>query len=185
MSIDADTRVGRGVVAFTLGLVGHLAPALPEPRRTGAKGSVDQGIVGACVWVFTEQMDQWWPRSHHIGKAEMKKAVLETREGGRWYEIGVDGSECNWGKVLRWNPPYKLVLAWQINSEWQYDPNLTTEVEVNFIEKEPKLTRLTLEHRDIEKFGIKAHEVWSALDSEGGWMGMLKVFAELAERPGQ
>lgn len=36
-----------------------------------------------------------------------------------------------------------------------------------------------------EKFGIKAHEVWSALDSEGGWMGMLKVFAELAGRPGQ
>ena len=135
--------------------------------------------------VFTEQMDQWWPRSHHIGKAEMKKAVLETREGGRWYEIGVDGSECNWGKVLRWNPPHKLVLAWQINSEWQYDPQLITEVEVNFIEKEPKLTRLTLEHRDIEKFGIKAHEVWSALDSEGGWMGMLKVFAELTERSGR
>ena len=88
---------------------------------------------------FTEQMDLWWPRSHHIGKSEMKEAVLETKQGGRWYEVGVDGTECNWGKVLVWNPPHKLVLAWQITAEWQYDPNFLTEVEVNFSEKGPKI----------------------------------------------
>ena len=128
--------------------------------------------------VFTEQMDQWWPRSHHIGKAEMKKAVLETREGGRWYEIGVDGSECNWGKVLRWNPPHKLVLAWQINSEWQYDPQLITEVEVNFIEKEPKLTRLTLEHRDIEKSQISR-----AIRRPTAWQAELPVESDSSVAP--
>jgi len=48
---------------------------------------------------FTELIDEWWPRSHHIGKVELKKAVLEPRQGGRWYEIGVDGSECNWGRT--------------------------------------------------------------------------------------
>jgi hypothetical protein len=51
------------------------------------------------------------------------------------------GSECNWGKVLVWNPPAKLVLAWQINAEWQYDPSLVREVEVNFIEEGSKLTQ--------------------------------------------
>jgi uncharacterized protein YndB with AHSA1/START domain len=131
--------------------------------------------------VFTEQLDLWWPRSHHIGKSEMKTAVLETKEGGRWYEIGVDGAECNWGKVLIWSPPRKLVLAWQITAEWQYDPNFVAEVEVNFIEQGPNLTRFTLEHRDIEKFGVKAPEIWSAFDSEGGWTGMLKSFAKIAE----
>jgi hypothetical protein len=40
-------------------------------------------------------------------------------------------------KVLVWNPPHKLVLAWQITAEWQYDPNFLTEVEANFIEKGP------------------------------------------------
>ena len=130
---------------------------------------------------FTERMDRWWPRSHHIGTTEMKELVLEPRQGGRWYEIGVDNSECNWGKVLVWNPPRKVVLAWQITAEWRYDPDFVTEVEVNFIEEGAKLTRFTLEHRNIEKFGIKAQEMWSAFDSEGGWTGMMKAFAKVAE----
>jgi hypothetical protein len=130
---------------------------------------------------FTEQIDKWWPRSHHIGKAEMKQAVLEPREGGRWYEIGIDGSECNWGKVLVWNPPTKLVLAWQITAQWQYDPNFLTHVEVNFAEVSPRVTRFTLEHRDIDKFGAKAPDMWTAFDSDGGWLGMLKAFSALAE----
>ena len=130
---------------------------------------------------FTELMDHWWPHSHHIGKAELKKAVLEPRQGGRWYEIDVDGSECTWGQVLVWDPPARLILAWQINADWQYDPNLVTEVEVNFVEEAPNLTRFTLEHRDIEKFGVKAQEMWKAFDSDGGWTGLLNAFAKFAE----
>ena len=94
----------------------------------------------------------------------------------------MDGSQCNWGKVLVWNPPHKLILAWQITAEWQYDPNFLTEVEVNFIEQGQKQTRLTFEHRNIEKFGAKAEELWSAFDSEGGWIDILKALANLAER---
>ena len=130
---------------------------------------------------FTEQLDKWWPRQHHIGKAEMREAVLELEPGGRWYEIGVDGSECNWGKVLIWEPPKKLVLAWQINANWQYEPNFVTEVEINFIQQGPTQTLLAFEHKDIERFGEKAPEIWSAFDSEKGWTGMLKALAALAE----
>jgi hypothetical protein len=51
--------------------------------------------------VFTGGMDGWWPRgTHHIGESELKETVLEGKENGRWYEIGVDGSECEWGRVL-------------------------------------------------------------------------------------
>jgi uncharacterized protein YndB with AHSA1/START domain len=132
--------------------------------------------------VFTEQFDRWWPKSHHIGKADIKQAILEGRAGGRWYEIGVDGSECDWGKVVVWDPPNRLVLVWQINAEWKYDANLATEVEISFVELGPKLTRVTLEHRDIEKFGISAKQVWNALDSERGWTGLLASFVQEAEQ---
>jgi uncharacterized protein YndB with AHSA1/START domain len=130
---------------------------------------------------FTDGLDLWWPRAHHIGKAELKRAVLEAKANGRWYEIGVDGSECDWGRVLVWNPPHKIVLAWQITAAWQYDPNFLTEVEVNFVELGPNLTQFTLEHRNIDRFGEKAPQMWSAFDSDGGWGGLSASFAKAAE----
>lgn len=63
----------------------------------------------------------------------MKEAALETKEGGRWSEIEVDGSECDWGKLLVWDPPRRLVLGLQINAEWQYDPNFILELEVDSV----------------------------------------------------
>ncbi len=74
--------------------------------------------------LFTEGYNSWWP-GHHIGKADLAEAVLEPRTGGRYYERDVDGSECEWGKVLVCEPPHRIVVAWQINEQsgaWVYDP---------------------------------------------------------------
>jgi hypothetical protein len=49
---------------------------------------------------FTDAFGSWWPAEYHIGQADMATAILEPRAGGRWYEQGVDGSECDWGRVL-------------------------------------------------------------------------------------
>ena len=60
--------------------------------------------------LFTKGYNSWWP-GHHIGTAEMAEAVLEPRVGGRYYERGVDGSECEWGTVLACDPPRRIVVA--------------------------------------------------------------------------
>jgi hypothetical protein len=44
----------------------------------------------------------------------------------------------------------------------------------------PALTRVELEHRYLEQFGDAAEQMRGAFDSEGGWNGMLKLFAERA-----
>src|SRR5579862_2868752 len=73
--------------------------------------------------VFTEGFDTWWPRSHHIGSAPMKKAVIEGFPGGRCYNEQVDGPDCPWGQILTWDPPHRFVLAWQITPQWQFEPD--------------------------------------------------------------
>jgi uncharacterized protein YndB with AHSA1/START domain len=128
--------------------------------------------------VFTQGFDSWWPRTHKIGAADLKQAVLEDSEGGRWYEIDTDGSECEWGRVLAWEPPHRLVLSWQITGNWQYDPNLLTEVEVRFVAEGPDRTRVDLVHRNLDRFGEAQEEVRAAFDSPGGWPGLLAAFAE-------
>lgn len=127
--------------------------------------------------VFTSRMTEWWPLgTHHIGKSEAKEAVIEPRVGGRWFERGVDGRECDWGRVLAWEPPGRVVLSWEISCDWRHDGGIRTEVEVRFT-READGTRVDLEHRLLESYGDKALEMKGIFESEGGWKGLLDKFA--------
>src|ERR1700730_5122820 len=83
--------------------------------------------------VFTSGLGRWWPRKATIGGSPMKTAVLEPGVGGRWYEIGEDGSRTNVGKVLVWEPPNRFVVVWEINGKWKPDTTVGSEVEVRFM----------------------------------------------------
>ncbi|WP_421936845.1 SRPBCC family protein [Phenylobacterium sp.] len=131
--------------------------------------------------VFTEGFDRWWPRSHHIGKAELKAAFIEPRTGGRWYETCADGSECEWGDVLAWEPPTRLLLAWRLNAQWQYDPDLLTEVEVLFTAQADGQTRVDFEHRGFERMGVDGAAARAGVDSPGGWGAILAEFKRVAD----
>jgi uncharacterized protein YndB with AHSA1/START domain len=134
--------------------------------------------------VFTEGYDSWWPRTHHIGKAPMEKAIIELRAGGRCYSTQVDGTECDWGRVLVWDPPHRLVLAWQITHEWGYEPDLarSSEVDIRFTAEPGGRTRVDLEHRHFERHGGGAAAMRTAVDSPNGWSGLLQLFAARAEQ---
>ena len=130
--------------------------------------------------VFTSRIGSWWPRSHHIGAVEPETVVIEPRQGGRWFERAPDGTECEVGKVLVWDPPGRLVLGWQLTAEWKFDPGLITEVEVRFTPDGQGSTRVELEHRDLERFGDKAGQVRDAIDAPSGWQGVLELYARAA-----
>jgi len=140
----------------------------------------------SLAWrVFTERMSTWWPLAHYkIGKVAAVEAVIEPRVGGRWFERGEDGSTCDWGEVLIWEPPSRLVLAWDITADWQYDPKLKTEVEVRFIADGEARTRVELEHRHLDRFGARRDEMRRIFDTEGDWGRLLESFgaAAVAER---
>src|ERR1700712_4653955 len=90
--------------------------------------------------VFTQQMDTWWPRTHHTGSTPMTELLLESGDGGCWYSQHEDGSEVEVGKVIRWDPFSNLLLNWQVDGNFKYNPLLTTEVELQFIPIDPATT---------------------------------------------
>jgi uncharacterized protein YndB with AHSA1/START domain len=133
--------------------------------------------------VFTNEIDSWWPRSHNIGKGIMKQTRIEGRAGGRCYSEQTDGTECDWGRVLVWEPPRRFVMAWQIDPQWQYEPDLakSSEVEVRFTPQEGGATRVDLEHRYFQRHGAGADAMRTAVDSQGGWTGLLQSYAARME----
>ena len=131
--------------------------------------------------VFTERMGTWWPLAvYKIGKVNAVDAVIEPRVGGRWYECGDDGSTCDWGSVLVWEPPSRLVLSWDVSADWQYDPELKTEIEIRFIAVGEDGTRVELEHRKLDRYGARRDEMRRTFDTEGDWGRLLAMFAARA-----
>ncbi|HEY7575089.1 MAG TPA: SRPBCC family protein [Thermoanaerobaculia bacterium] len=150
---------------------------VPVRRSVRVKASPERAFR-----VFTEEFDGWWPRTHHIGKSPMKRAILEGAAGGRCYTEQEDGTECDWGRVRVWDPPRRLVLAWQITHQWGFEPDIAkaSEVEIRFVPDGDGFTRVELEHRNFPKHGEGWESMRKAVDSEGGWGTLLDLYAKHA-----
>jgi uncharacterized protein YndB with AHSA1/START domain len=132
--------------------------------------------------VFTGSINSWWPHVYHIGQAEVAEVILEPREGGRWYERGVDDTECDWGRVLAWDPPNRLVFTWQINGSWQFDPDPAhaSEIEVRFTSGGPHETTVEVEHRHFDRL-VGGQTINDAIRGGGGWDLLLAGLAKTVE----
>jgi uncharacterized protein YndB with AHSA1/START domain len=136
-----------------------------------------QGSPAHAFDVFTAAMTGWWPLdTHTIGAQPAAAVVIEPREGGRWFERAADGSETDWGRVLVWEPPHRLVLTWEITPDWRHDAAIATEIELGFHAEEGDRTRVELEHRGLESYGAAAEQMRSVFESDGGWSGLLARF---------
>jgi uncharacterized protein YndB with AHSA1/START domain len=128
--------------------------------------------------LFTRHMGRWWPAGKTVAKNRHTAIVLEPHAGGRWFERDSDGNQTQWGKVLIWEPPARLVLGWQLNSRWSYDPAFLTEVELTFTQIETGGTRVSLEHRNLERYGADAAGIAEKIG--GGWPRRLSDFVDYA-----
>src|SRR5262247_1079416 len=143
-------------------------PTSTETDPNSVRKSINVKASVEVAWrVFTEKMGTWWPLANYkIGKANAVDAMIEPRIGGRWYERGDDGSTCDWGTVLAWEPTSRLVLSWDIDANWQPDPSLKTEIEIRFIPEADNRTRVELEHRKLDRYGDRRDEMRRIFDTE-------------------
>jgi uncharacterized protein YndB with AHSA1/START domain len=154
---------------------------MPEPSSPPVREEVLVDVpVERAFEVFTSDMAGWWPPEHHLLDGELAEIVLEPRAGGRIYDRATDGSECQWARVLAWDPPHRLVFSWDISLQWtvETDPERTSEVEVRFTPEGNGRTRVALEHRHIERHGEGWEGMHSAVGSPDGWAVGLGRFAD-------
>lgn len=136
--------------------------------------------------VFTEDFDKIKPREHNMLPVDIAETIFEPHVGGRVFDRGVDGSECQWARVLAYEPPSRVVFSWDINPRWQLEDDVarTSEVEVVFISEAPGRTRVQLEHRHLDRHGPGWESLREGVASEGGWPLYLDRYARLLPESG-
>ncbi|MFC5862681.1 SRPBCC family protein [Acidicapsa dinghuensis] len=133
--------------------------------------------------VFTEGIDTWWPKTHHIGPSAPVRGAIEPGVGGRCYTEHTDGSLAQWGQVLEWEPPHRFVLAWMVTTDWKPEPDLgkASEVEVRFTQSPDGTTLVELEHRCFERHGEAGALMRQHVE---GWTSLLELFRTELDREG-
>jgi uncharacterized protein YndB with AHSA1/START domain len=101
---------------------------------------------------WTADISRWWPPDHTVTGCPAA-IVIEPLPSGRIFERAADGTEHEWGRVRRWQPPQLLVYSWHLGR----DAATATEVEVRFTPDQAG-TRVDIEHRG-----------WDAVTTAGGW----------------
>jgi uncharacterized protein YndB with AHSA1/START domain len=130
---------------------------------------------------FTGGLADWWVREYTwSGPEALADIGIEPREGGMAYEIGPYGFRADWGRVVAWQPPHRLVVIWQIGPDRAPlpDPAKASEVEVRFTPEDGGRTRVEVEHRDFDRHGAAAEGYREALTA--GWQELLSRYATAA-----
>lgn len=138
--------------------------------------------VDRAFALFTERFGDFKPKEHNLLGVPIAETRFEPRVGGHIYDVGEDGSECRWARVLAFEPPTRVVFSWDISPYWQIetDATKTSEVEVRFVPESPDKTRVELEHRHLDRHGDGWQGVRDGVADEGGWPLYLARFGELA-----
>jgi uncharacterized protein YndB with AHSA1/START domain len=156
-----------------------MSPSGVEPIRKSVV--VNTGIERAFE-LFVDKFDAIKPREHNLLSVPIAETIFEPHVGGHIYDVGTDGSQCKWARVLVYQPPSRLVFSWDIGPTWQLepDPAKTSEVEVRFVAESESRTRVELEHRHLERHGTDWRAVAGGVDGDAGWPLYLSRYVELA-----
>ena len=130
--------------------------------------------------LFTEGLGSWWPHEFSWSQDALEEIGMETAPGGLLYEIGPHGFRIDWGRVLEWDPPNRVVFSWQISPARvpEPDPTKASEVEIRF-EPSGDGSRVELTHRGFERHGDGAAEYAEMMGAQG-WPHALQRFAAAA-----
>lgn len=158
-------------------------------NQAGIRQDVTKYAVTSRLWVpanaeeaftvFTVRLSDWWVKEYTwSGPHTLVDIGIEAGADGMAYEIGPHGFRADWGRVLAWQPPRRLLMTWQIGPDRAPvpDPAEASEVEVTFRPERRDRTRVDVEHRHFDRHGRDAEGYREALTA--GWHELLSRYAD-------
>lgn len=134
--------------------------------------------------LFTARFGHWWPRDYSYSGEVLTSIELGNAQGAWCYELGPHGFRCDFGRIIKWEPPSKVAFTWQIGpkSTPQPNPSKASLVTVTFAERGVGQTSVTVEHSDFAKHGEGAAQYRAEMASEFGWPFVLQQYVAAAQR---
>ena len=134
---------------------------------------------------FTRRFGDVKPPEHTFLASSLARTEFEPRVGGHIVDVGVDGSECRWARILAYEPPTSVVFSWDISPQWSIETDLasTSEVEVRFVAQGDRETRLELEHRNLDRHGPGWESLADGVADDQGWPLYLERYRDLIASP--
>jgi uncharacterized protein YndB with AHSA1/START domain len=131
---------------------------------------------------FVDGFGYWWPREYTWSGPVLEELGIEPGEGGLCFERGPHGFRLDWGRVLVWEPPQRLVFSWQVSPQRLPvpDPDRASEVEVRFIPEGATATLVRLEHRGWERHGEEGARYRDGMAAQPGWPLLLQRYMSAA-----
>ncbi|ASW53087.1 SRPBCC family protein [Plantactinospora sp. KBS50] len=170
--------------------MGQGATKLPEVQADAAGFSlhcrVEVPVPPALAFeAFTGRLADWWVREYTwSGPDALADIGIEPRPDGMAFEIGPHGFRTDWGRVLVWDPPHRLLMTWQIGPDRAPvpDPEQASEIDVRFVADNGTHTLVELDHRAFDRHGDAAAGYLQALTA--GWQELLGRYAEMLRAAG-
>src|SRR3712207_9114602 len=91
----------------------------------------------STLFPYTTLFRSWPLRTHSVAQERAETVVMECHEGGRLYERATAGEESDWGRIVAWEPPHRIVYTWH--------PGRDEET----AQEDRKSTRLNSSHANI------------------------------------
>ncbi len=134
-----------------------MSEALPPVRRARELGVSAERAFEA----LTKEIGAWWPLAGHSCSGDPVSAL--AFEGDDLVETTPAGERHVWGTVLRWEPPYGLLMTWHPGRPGT-DP--ASEVELRVTALAPTRSLVEVFHRGWERL---ADPDGSRTEYENGW----------------
>ena len=124
--------------------------------------------------VFTRELGDWWPPDLTFSGADFQAAGSEHLQGGNWFEVNRSGIRTDWGEVLVWQPPERVILSWRVSvTRTQEPPDKASQVEFRFQVAEPDSTEVLVQHSNFARHGKAAEAMRAGMASDAGWRAIL------------